>query len=73
MNDLTSNKLLDIVKNIYTHINKDIDDFLTYIYSYSFESYQVNDFDAFEFKLNKVNHLVWFSQGLFHKNTFEGP
>ena len=73
MNDRIRNRLLDIIKkNFYIDINNDIDDFRTRIYSDSFASYQVNDFDALRFKHNKVNHLVCFGQDLFHKNIVEG-
>ena len=70
MSDWTRNRLIDIIKkNVYTDIINDIDDFRTRIYSDSYASYQVNDFDALGFKLNKVNHSVWFDLGLFHRNT----
>ena len=66
MSDWTRNRLIDIIKkNVYTDIINDIDDFRTRIYSDSYASYQVNDFDALGFKLNKVNHSVWFDLGLF--------
>ena len=72
MNDRTRDRLLDIVKkNVYTN-NNNIDDMKTRIYSHSFASYQINDFDALGFKLSKVNHSVWFGHGLFHTNTVKG-
>ena len=73
MNDNTCNRLLGIIKNnVYTFNNGDNDDMKTHIYSGSFASYQIRDFEALGYKLNKVNHSVWFSQGLFHTNNVKG-
>ena len=70
MNDNTRNRLLGIIKNnVYTFNNGDNDDMKTHIYSDSFTSYQIRDFEALGYKLNKVNHSVWFGQGLFHTNN----
>ena len=73
MNDSTSNNLLSIVKNnVYNSLDDDFIEFKTRIYSDSFESYQVSDFSRYGYILNKINHSVWFVQGLFHINTVEG-
>ena len=71
MSNRTKEKLLPIVKdNVYTN---DMDDETkTRIYSDSFAAYQEEDFENMGFKLNKVNHSVWFGIGLFHTNTVEG-
>ena len=71
MSDRTKEKLLPIVKdNVYT--NDENEETRTRIYSDSFATYQPDDFENMGFKLNKVNHSVWFGVGLFHTNTVEG-
>ena len=73
MKDRTRNNLLDIVKkNVYTLDPNEDDEMKTRIYSDYFSSYQVRDFYDNGYILNKVNHSVWFGQGLFHTNTVEG-
>ena len=74
MNDRTRDNLLNIVKkNVYTLNNVNNDDFKTRIYSDFFASwYQEADFRRLGYFLHKVNHSVWFGQGLFHTNTMEG-
>ena len=73
MNDRTRDTLLNSVKNnVYTTGPNTDEDFKTGIYSDCFSSYQASDFSALGFKLNKLNHSVWFGQGLFHTNTVEG-
>ena len=73
MNDRTRDNLLNIVKkNVYTLNNVNNDDFKTRIYSDFFASwYQEADFRRLGYFLHKVNHSVWFGQGLFHTNTME--
>ena len=42
------------------------------IYSDYFSTYQPEDFSNMGFKLNKVNHSVWFGECLLHTNIVEG-
>ena len=71
MSNRTKEKLLPIVRdNVYT--NDMNDETKTRIYSDSFATYQEEDFENLGYKLNKVNHSVWFGIGLFHTNTVEG-
>ena len=68
MKDRTRDTLLNIVKNnVYTPWPNEDDNFKTRIYSDCLSSYQSSDFGALGYKLNKVNHSIWFGQGLFHK------
>ena len=83
MNNRTKENLLPIIKeNIYTYdeneenedsdenINLDIG-YKTRIYSDCFSVYQANDFEEMGYILHRVNHSVWFGQGLFHTNSIE--
>ena len=73
MNDRTRDNLLNIVKkNVYTLNNVNNDDYKTRIYSDFLASYQEADFRRLGYLLHKVNHSVWFGQGLFHTNIVEG-
>ena len=84
MNNRTKENLLPIIKeNIYTYDeneeNEDSDENInldislkTRIYSDCFSVYQANDFKDMGYILHRVNHSVWFGQGLFHTNSIEG-
>ena len=74
MTDRRKEKLLPLVKNhVYTPgIEMGNAEFATRIYSDCFRVYQVSDFANMGFLLKKVNHSVWFGQGLFHTNSIEG-
>lgn len=84
MNDWIKENLLPLIKkNIYTYISDDNDEdeiedenneynLQIRIYSDCFASYHSNDFREIGYILHKVNHSVWYGQGLFHTNTVEG-
>ena len=86
MNNRTKENLLPIIKeNIYTYNeneneeNEDSDEnnnlaisLKTRIYSDCYSVYQTNDFKDMGYILHRVNHSVWFGQGLFHTNSIEG-
>ena len=86
MNNRTKENLLPIIKeNIYTsnenenEENEDSDEnnnlaisLKTRIYSDCYSVYQTNDFKDMGYILHRVNHSVWFGQGLFHTNSIEG-
>ena len=72
--------LIPIIKNnVYTYYNnlnqnKDNNEiyYATRIYSDSFATYQIKDFNDNGYILYKVNHSVWFGSGKFHTKTIEG-
>ena len=72
--------LLPIVKkHVHTNsirVNNNIDiddiDLPTRIYSDSFQSYQISDFNNLGYILHRINHSLWFAQGSFHTNNIEG-
>ena len=86
MDNRTKENLLPIIKeNIYTsnesenEENEDLDENInldislkTRIYSDCYSVYQTNDFKDMGYILHRVNHSVWFGQGLFHTNSIEG-
>ena len=69
MHDRTCDNLLDIMKkNVYTLNIAKNDDFKTRIYSDYLASYKETDFTRLGYLFKKVNHSVWFGQGLIpHK------
>ena len=85
-NNRSRETLLPIVRNnVYTYFNSiennedpipripnDEYRYATRIYSDCFASYQEHDFNSMGYKLNRVNHSIWFGQGAFHTNTIEG-
>ena len=78
-NNRTKEKLLSIIKdNIYTyfnHIQNNVDvspeTQATRIYSDSFSTYPVSDFNKLGYILYKVNHSISFGYGQFHTNSIE--
>ena len=74
MNDRRKEKLLSLIKNnAYTYdIIEDNRDYRTRIYSDCYSVYRQSDFNEMGFLLHRVNHSIWFGQGLFHTNTVEG-
>ena len=73
MDNRTLDNLLGIIKkNVYILDPNEEDDMKTRIYSDYFTSYQKRDFYDSGYILNKVNHSVYFGQGLFHTNIVEG-
>ena len=65
--DKLSESLNEIVKSSF----QNNDNFKTRIYSDFFASYQEAYFIRLGYLLHKVNHSVWFGQGLFNTNTVE--
>ena len=47
-------------------------EFTTRVFSDYFSSYRESDFIGINYILHRVNHSVWFGQGMFHTNTVEG-
>ena len=74
MTDRRKESLLPLVKkHVYTPgLDIGNGEFATRIYSDCFRVYQASDFANMGFLLKKVNHSVWFGQGLFYTNTIEG-
>lgn len=73
MNDRTKENLLPIIeRNVLTNDIGNNWNLKTRIYSDCYASYQPNDFEERGYILHRVNHSVWFGQGLFHTNTVEG-
>ena len=86
MNNRTKENLRPIIKDNIVTINEQENDvneeeeesiinedtLKTRIYSDCYSSYQQSDFDEMGYILHRVNHSVWFGQGLFHTNTVEG-
>lgn len=74
MSDRRKETLLPLVKkHVYTSgLENENPEFATRIYSDCFSVYQVSDFADMGFLLKKVNHSIWFGQGLFHTNSIEG-
>ena len=77
LNNRTKQKLLAIF-NKYVSTNAEEDPDLeeeesvkTRVYSDSFSSYQVRDFQANRYILKRINHSVWFGIGINHTNTIE--
>ena len=71
MSNRTKEKLLPIVRdNVYT--NDMNDETKIRIYLDSFSAHQEEDSQNIGYKLNKVNHSLWFGIGLFHTKTIEG-
>ena len=72
--------LISIIEdNIYTcsnHLNQNKDNnenyYATKIYSDSFSTYQIKDFNDNGYILYKVSHSIWFGSGKFNTNTIEG-
>ena len=79
-NDRTKEHILPFIKkNVYTFPliiinNQDNDTYhpATRIYTDSFQTYQVGDFNQMGFILHRINHSISFGQGINHKNTVEG-
>ena len=79
-NNCTQDSILPIIKNniytVYDSINnyEDPNDeyYSTIIFSDFFQTYQINEFNNLGFKLHKVNHSFYFSQGHLHINSIEG-
>ena len=73
LNNRTKENLLPIIeRNVLTNDTDNNLNLKTRIYSDSYASYQPNDFEERGYILHRVNHSVWFGQGLFHTNTVEG-
>ena len=74
MTDRRKETLLPLVKkHVYTSgLENENPEFATRIYSDCFSVYQVSDFADMGFLLKKVNHSIWFGQGLFYTNSIEG-
>ena len=72
--DRRKENLLPIISNnVSTIVQNDGDiDLRTRVYSDCFSAYSETDFNAIGYRLHRVNHSVWFGQGYFHTNTFEG-
>lgn len=58
--------------NIYTPGIEDNREFATRIYSDCFSSYREEDFTNKRYVLHRVNHSVWFGQGMSHTNSIDG-
>lgn len=70
----SKNRLLALVKK-YVYTNEDnleeIYSINTRVFSDCFRSYQPANFRYMGFILKRVNHSVWFGNGLLHTNTIE--
>ena len=86
LNNRTKNKLLPLAKNnVFTPPEEDFMDIEddnnqiieerfsinTRVFSDSFSSYQISDFENLRLILKRVNHSVWFGIGSLHTNTIE--
>ena len=79
-NDRTKDHILPFIKkNVYTfpdiirnNIDEDVENPATRIYTDSFQTYQVGDFNRMGFILHRINHSISFGQGINHTNTIEG-
>ena len=86
LNNRTKNKLLPIIKNNIYSLNEesfmDIEgedneslpeecSVKTRVFSDSFSSYQISDFNNLGLILKRVYHSVWFGMGTLHTNTIE--
>ena len=74
LNNRTKERLLPIVKeyiNTYVDVEEEQYSIRTRVFSDSFSSYQINDFDNLGLILKKVNHNVWFGAVLLHINIIE--
>ena len=79
-NDRTKEHILPFIKkNVYTFpvsIRNNTDDDTDYpatrIYTDSFQTYQISDFNSMGFILHRINHSISLDQGINHTNTIEG-